>query len=379
MKNLGTDPTIDAALVGLQLAVTPEELWQACNRLIRSAVSVHDTLIGLPSLGVVPVFLRTTIDIPDLMEHFARLSKVAPIADIVKKDPGALVVRMSDHFTPTEEYRVTHMDPIGWCHSMAMLFWESNDSFLGHLSAIRRKEHGDFTDADMVAWRELHPHVNAAVRRIFATERSSAARASMELSMQALPLPMTMVSWDLSVDFSNCSAREALSLWRHGNDGARALKPAGGLPPDIRAACEQLKEAWNEASRENTLDSLEPRVLLDHAEVPELSAEIRLVLPQGGRSLQPSFAIQLTLPPCVHHEVGRAMARLAQLTSAERRTARLAAAGHENADIARELGVSISTVRTHLRHVFEKLGITSRAKLAPLHAALEATARSERG
>jgi DNA-binding CsgD family transcriptional regulator len=285
---------------------------------------------------------------------------------------------MSDHFTPSEEFLLEYMAPVGWRYSMAMLFWEADGNFLGQLSAIRREEQGDFTDAEMTTWRVLHPHVNAAVRRLFAMEKASAARTSLEDSVQSLPMPMTIVGWDLSVDFSNRSAREALSLWRYGSDRARALKPLATLPEDLRAACERLKEGWNAAARDHAAEQAEQRILLEHPTIGGLSAEIRLVMPQGGRSLQPSFTVQLNLPPCAHHEVGRAMAQLSRLTPAERSTVRLAAAGHENADIARELGVSLSTVRTHLRHVFEKLGITSRAKLAPLHAALEANARSER-
>jgi hypothetical protein len=109
---------------------------------------------------------------------------------------------MSDHFTPSEEFLLEYMAPVGWRYSMAMLFWEADGNFLGQLSAIRREEQGDFTDAEMTTWRVLHPHVNAAVRRLFAMEKASAARTSLEDSVQSLPMPMTIVGWDLSVDFS---------------------------------------------------------------------------------------------------------------------------------------------------------------------------------
>lgn len=51
------------------------------------------------------------------------------------------------------------------------------------------------------------------------------------------------------------------------------------------------------------------------------------------------------------------------LTSAERRVADLAAAGMSNRQIAQHLFITLPTVETHLRHVFGKLGITSRAGL----------------
>ncbi|HKT04817.1 MAG TPA: helix-turn-helix transcriptional regulator, partial [Rugosimonospora sp.] len=52
------------------------------------------------------------------------------------------------------------------------------------------------------------------------------------------------------------------------------------------------------------------------------------------------------------------------LTPTERRVARLIANGMTNRDAADALKVSPHTVDSHLRHIFGKLGITSRAALA---------------
>jgi DNA-binding NarL/FixJ family response regulator len=38
----------------------------------------------------------------------------------------------------------------------------------------------------------------------------------------------------------------------------------------------------------------------------------------------------------------------------------LVAAGHTNTQIARRLGISEATVRTHLEHIFERLQVSSR-------------------
>jgi pimeloyl-ACP methyl ester carboxylesterase/DNA-binding CsgD family transcriptional regulator len=56
------------------------------------------------------------------------------------------------------------------------------------------------------------------------------------------------------------------------------------------------------------------------------------------------------------------------LTEAELPVVRLAAEGHTNADIAARLYLSRYTVETHLKHVFAKLGVESRAELAALAA-----------
>lgn len=50
-----------------------------------------------------------------------------------------------------------------------------------------------------------------------------------------------------------------------------------------------------------------------------------------------------------------------QLTAREREILQLTAAGHSGPQIARDLGLSAGTVKTHLRHVYEKLGVSGRA------------------
>ena len=60
----------------------------------------------------------------------------------------------------------------------------------------------------------------------------------------------------------------------------------------------------------------------------------------------------------------RASAQPLPLTVREREIANLVAAGLSNKQIAERLFVSPHTINSHLRHVFLKLGITSRVELA---------------
>jgi DNA-binding CsgD family transcriptional regulator len=51
------------------------------------------------------------------------------------------------------------------------------------------------------------------------------------------------------------------------------------------------------------------------------------------------------------------------LTNREREITQLVASGHSNSELSRRLGISEGTVKVHLHHIYEKLGITGRREL----------------
>jgi two-component system NarL family response regulator len=67
------------------------------------------------------------------------------------------------------------------------------------------------------------------------------------------------------------------------------------------------------------------------------------------------------LAPAAAAKLAEGVARV-QLTPRELSTLRLLADGQANKEIAYTLGISERTVKTHLSHLFEKLGVTSRTE-----------------
>jgi DNA-binding NarL/FixJ family response regulator len=67
------------------------------------------------------------------------------------------------------------------------------------------------------------------------------------------------------------------------------------------------------------------------------------------------------LAPAAAAKLAEGVTRV-QLTPREMSTLRLMADGRSNKEIASELGISERTVKTHLGHLFEKLGVTSRTE-----------------
>jgi len=73
------------------------------------------------------------------------------------------------------------------------------------------------------------------------------------------------------------------------------------------------------------------------------------------------------LAPTAAAKLAEGVARV-QLTPRELSTLRLVADGRSNKEIASTLGISERTVKTHLGHLFEKLGVTSRTEAAKVAA-----------
>ena len=54
------------------------------------------------------------------------------------------------------------------------------------------------------------------------------------------------------------------------------------------------------------------------------------------------------------------------LTKTERKIAKLLKNGYTNLNISQELDISINTVKTHIKHIYEKLNVKDRLSFAGL-------------
>ena len=106
-------------------------------------------------------------------------------------------------------------------------------------------------------------------------------------------------------------------------------------------------------------------------------AECQQLLSFGATALLEKDAEKRDLQNTIHlasrgmHVLPRSMRddRLAEmgpelLTAREAEVLELLQAGHSTAELALKLGVGVETVRTHVRNIFRKLGVSSRRELA---------------
>jgi DNA-binding NarL/FixJ family response regulator len=100
--------------------------------------------------------------------------------------------------------------------------------------------------------------------------------------------------------------------------------------------------------------------LLKHAPPEELLLGVRAAA-DGGALLSPAVTSRLLQEFTARRPAAaREPAELARLTGREREVLDLVVLGRSNAEIARELVIAQTTVKTHLGHVLDKLGLRDR-------------------
>ena len=131
-------------------------------------------------------------------------------------------------------------------------------------------------------------------------------------------------------------------------EGVDAIRRIRAVDPQARVVVLTTYDADEDIAR--ALEAGAKAYILKDIGAEALVACIRDVL-AGKTYLAPSAAAKLA-----------ERVTQVQLTPRELGTLRLMADGHSNKEIASALSISERTVKTHLGHLFEKLGVTSRTE-----------------
>jgi DNA-binding CsgD family transcriptional regulator len=184
-------------------------------------------------------------------------------------------------------------------------------------------------------------------------------RPGPELSLRTLTTALARVMDALSVELVLCSPGGAIL---HANHPARkrldACEARKSLEEEIRFLCVGLHlQIAEEAGRDETelVPQAERRVTLEGSEV--YLRAVDLGVPRQGRS--PATLILLDSRGALSDRD----LEHAGLTRAEIRVARLVMRGATNRGIAHALSVSVHTVRHHVQHILDKVGVRSRTQL----------------
>ncbi|QBS40545.1 response regulator transcription factor [Nocardia sp. CS682] len=141
-----------------------------------------------------------------------------------------------------------------------------------------------------------------------------------------------------------------------GIDATRLLRSRAGAPPVLVLTTFDDDQLLSGALRAGAAG-----FILKDSPAEDLIRAVRMVA-GGGAWLDPSVTERvLSAYRTVRPSATRTSARLSDLTAREYEVLELIGRGRVNAEIARELGISEVTVKSHVGHIFGKLELRDRA------------------
>ena len=364
-------------LLGLHRAVDFAELWTALQRLLETLVP-HDTLVmsvnyldwrsESATRRLTSAKSRVTDD-----EYTSRIVMVEGrqfFGPFLERHRGIPCYRhtevMDPKKIPATPYYQRYMIPLGWRWSAHLLFWRG-EQVETSFALRRRPEQGDFTDEEMETLRTLHQHIVVAFERVRIFEGERRRRRLLENFYRAKPEAVVFLDWNLDAVYASQEAIALCAAWNFGPEKARTFTPQAvfRIPTEILAACTGLKPAWEKQA--SMAPAREPAPLETQVSSGLYRAAITLRRESAGALTKPIFVIHLHSPEAALLGTGGADSspdRLrAQLTPNERALADLVCAGLSNKEIAAKLRRSEGSVKVQLSGIFQKIGVTSRARL----------------
>jgi DNA-binding CsgD family transcriptional regulator len=247
--------------------------------------------------------------------------------------------------------------------AVALFFWNTENDSVDCALTLHRSEHReDFTEEEVAMLELLHPHIEAAFRRITRQENETCAQESLHHFLSELPVPTVLLDWNLRPLYYNSAARDAVGTWA-GGDRHEKFAPSLSIPRDLLAQFESMRETWSKSLRLSPFSTAFEQRSLIHPRIGRLRALLSMTALRSCHFGKPSFLLRFEQ---TEEPAERRISTLARLTARERALALLVCEGSSNQEIADRLGRSVSTIKSELHSVFRKLGVESRGKLAVL-------------
>ena len=235
---------------------------------------------------------------------------------------------------------------------------------VGNAIFSQHESAGPIRDAQITGLRLLAPHIRRAVTISNLFDMKTVEAATFAATVEALTAGVVLADEESKIVHANATATAMLAagdpiVVRHGRIAVQSTITTSTLQSAVAHAA---KDEATLGQKGIGIPILRPdgAPLVIHV-LPLRRGHMRSGLIQ--RAAAALFVATASGPPRLPQD---ALSQLYDLTPAEIRIFELVCEGQTRADIAAMLGISVSTVKTHLIHVFDKTGCRRQVDLVRL-------------
>jgi DNA-binding CsgD family transcriptional regulator/PAS domain-containing protein len=348
----------------------PDGWSRALARIAQAARSEHACLLlqnGMSAPALIGGYRMT----PDEMAGFAQMARARnPYWENVSEIPqGAAVLGtqfISDRDFMRCEFYNAAIRPIGAFYGMVAKPLKTRE-IDATLAVGRRRGRDDFSIEDMAVARTVLPHIASALKAKTALAQANRQVRAASHAFDAMNVAVILVDAGARIVFANGRAEAFLSRDKALTaDGVhvggadtptqrrlrRAIAQCAGMEPPWAAVAPVEIAADGGTSLQVTCTPLGRSTIDLHDSPLGLAEPVALLLIHDHAQQRQAMRQRLT-------------ARFG-LTMAEAGVVMEVIEGGGREDVARRLGVSVATVRTHLMRIFQKTGVRRQAELVRL-------------
>lgn len=227
----------------------------------------------------------------------------------------------------------------------------------------RTRDQGHYTQADTDFVNNLVPHMQHALLIADKFVRASSRANAVTLAASGEALPFLLFDHHLRLVFSSQGAERILA-----GDAVLRLKNGRLLlaEPYLNRRLGRLLGECLKAAATRTLDCGGGLVSVPRPERPDLQLLVKPLHPDLGLLREESnayVAVYLHEPDACWRVDRQRLRQLYRLSSAESRVAEALLQAPDSAAVARRCGISLNTLRTHVKAILAKTGARNRAEL----------------
>ncbi len=266
------------------------------------------------------------------------------------------------------------LQPQAWDYALIVPLHVDDEELHAGLVYYRTKDEGPFNRAQAARIEMLRPILAAMLARLLEHRQQSSTQSDILEFLAEFPVGLMLFDGQWRALFVNEEAYRQTQLWLH----APTAPPRGEnaranfrLPAEIRAAGERLRQRSLAEALGFTPAKGALHESVSHPQRKDMKASVTILQARdNGAARTPGVLvrysgmaarIETTFQPSPSQ-----LSILSQLTPGERNVALLVKRGMSNQEIADALHRDITTVKDHLSHVYDKLGIRGRTQLAAM-------------